>query len=281
MKKIAIIGGGYTGLSCAKKLAENGFEVTIYEKTNEMGGMAKCIECGNTKLEKHYRHIFKSDKYVMELLKEFNLQDKCKWNETQMAYYDKDKGLYWFGTPLSLLKYKPLTFIQKIFFGISIVKIKLIKDYKSLEKYTAEEWIKKNCGNKVYKKIWEPLLITKFGDKKSTVSMAWLWGKINLRSSSTTSRGERLGYIEGSFDVLTQSLVNHLKKNNVNFKLNSGVAKVFKQDNKYVVKDSNGNVDNFDYIVSTVSYDISSCILSSLLTDDEKTKMQNLEYIEI
>lgn len=36
MKKVAIIGGGYTGLSCAKTLIENGFHVTIYEKTNEV-----------------------------------------------------------------------------------------------------------------------------------------------------------------------------------------------------------------------------------------------------
>ena len=36
MKKVAIVGGGYTGLSSAKKLIENGFYVTIYEKTNEL-----------------------------------------------------------------------------------------------------------------------------------------------------------------------------------------------------------------------------------------------------
>lgn len=41
MKKVAIIGGGYTGLSCAKKLAENGFDITIYEKTNEIRGNGK------------------------------------------------------------------------------------------------------------------------------------------------------------------------------------------------------------------------------------------------
>ncbi|MBR2744272.1 MAG: FAD-dependent oxidoreductase [Clostridia bacterium] len=35
-QKIAIIGGGYTGLCCAKKLLENNFEVTIYEKTDKI-----------------------------------------------------------------------------------------------------------------------------------------------------------------------------------------------------------------------------------------------------
>ena len=34
--KVAIIGGGYTGLSCAKKLIDNDFDVTIFEKTEKI-----------------------------------------------------------------------------------------------------------------------------------------------------------------------------------------------------------------------------------------------------
>lgn len=38
-EKIAIIGGGPAGLTCAAKLAQKGFSITIYEKTNELGGL--------------------------------------------------------------------------------------------------------------------------------------------------------------------------------------------------------------------------------------------------
>ena len=34
--KVAIIGGGYTGLCCAKKLIDNNFDVTIYEETDKV-----------------------------------------------------------------------------------------------------------------------------------------------------------------------------------------------------------------------------------------------------
>lgn len=40
-KKIAIIGGGYTGLCCAKELIKNNFDVTIYEKTDKLRGNDK------------------------------------------------------------------------------------------------------------------------------------------------------------------------------------------------------------------------------------------------
>lgn len=246
------------------------------KKQMNFGGMAKCIEYNNTKIEKHYRHIFKSDKYVIELLKEFDLINKMKWNKTKMAYYAKDKGLYEFGTPISLLKYKPLTFIEKVRFGISIIKIKLIKDYKNIEKYTAESWLKKNCGNNVYEKIWEPLLITKFGKQKDKISMAWLWGKINLRSSSSTAKGEKLGYLEGSFEELTKKIEKNLLLKKCKFKMNTSVIQVVKKD-KYIVKTENEE-EKYDFIISTVSYDISQKILKELLTKKESEQLENLKY---
>ncbi len=38
-KKIAVIGGGPTGLTCSAVLARNGYKVTIYEKHNALGGI--------------------------------------------------------------------------------------------------------------------------------------------------------------------------------------------------------------------------------------------------
>ena len=275
--RIAIIGAGYTGLSCAKKLIENNYNVTIIESTDEIGGIAKCIDFNEKKIEKHYRHIFKSDKYVIDMIKEFDLVDKLHWNETKMAYYDKEQGLYAFGTPYTLLKYKPLTFVQKLLFGISVIKIKIIKNYKKIENYTAEEWIKKNCGEKVYKKIWEPLLITKFGEYKNKISMSWLWGKINLRSSSSTLEGERLGYLEGSFDILTRKLGEFLIKNNCKIELNSSVKKVTKSKTGYRVE-TDKNEEEFDYIINTTAYDISKNIFKEILTKEEKEKIKKMKY---
>ena len=107
--------------------------------------------------------------------------------------------------------------------------------YKKIEKYTAEQWIKKNCGKKVYEKIWEPLLITKFGKEKDKVSMSWLWGKINLRSSSSTMDGEKLGYLEGSFEILTKKIESNLLQNNCKIKKNTTVEEVVKEEEQYIL----------------------------------------------
>lgn len=38
-KKVAVIGGGPTGLTCSAVLARNGYQVTIYEKHDQLGGI--------------------------------------------------------------------------------------------------------------------------------------------------------------------------------------------------------------------------------------------------
>ena len=41
MKKITVIGSGFSGLSCAAYLAKNGCDVTVLEKNDSCGGRAR------------------------------------------------------------------------------------------------------------------------------------------------------------------------------------------------------------------------------------------------
>jgi glutamate synthase (NADPH/NADH) small chain len=50
-KKVAVIGSGPSGLSCAKRLNDNGFYVTVYEKSDRFGGLLM-YGIPNMKLEK-------------------------------------------------------------------------------------------------------------------------------------------------------------------------------------------------------------------------------------
>lgn len=275
--KVAIIGAGYSGLTIAKDLNKKGYDVTVFEKNNYVGGMCDTVEQCDTRLEKYYRHIFKSDKEVIELIKDLGLENELIWPATKMGYLSGDK-IYEFGTPISLLKFKPLTFIDKIRFGLNVLHIKLINDYKKVENYTAEEWLKKRIGQNAYSKVWEPLLLSKFGEQKSKVSMAWLWGKIKLRSTSSTKEGEQLGYIKGSYQLLTDKFYDYLVEKGVKIFLNTNIVKVEKQNNLYTLKMDKKTEKDFDYVVSTVDYHATIKMFGNLLSDDEKEKMNAVQY---
>lgn len=278
--KIGIIGAGYTGLTIAKELVEKGQDVTIFEKQPYVGGMVNTIEIFNTRLEKYYRHIFKSDKEAIKLIKEMGLESELIWPATKMGYLSNKKP-YLFGTPISLLKFKPLNLIQKLRFGFNVIHIKLINDYKKLEKVTAEKWLKDRIGDKVYSQVWEPLLISKFGEEKDQISMAWLLGKIKLRSTSSTPEGEQLGYIKGSYQKLTDNFYKYLLNKNVDIKLETSVKEVTKENDKYIVKytrNEKEEKEEFDIIVSTIDYKGFEKLFDKYMNEEEKQKIQKVNY---
>ena len=278
--KIGIIGAGYSGLTIAKELEEKGQEVTIFERQPYVGGMVDTIEIFDTRLEKYYRHIFKSDKEAINLIKEMGLENELIWPATKMGYLSNKKP-YLFGTPISLLKFKPLNLIQKLRFGFNVIHIKLINDYKKLEKVTAEKWLKDRVGDKVYSQVWEPLLISKFGEKKDQISMAWLWGKIKLRSTSSTPEGEQLGYIKGSYQKLTDNFYKYLLNKNVDIKLETSVKEVTKDNDKYIVKytrNEKEEKEEFDVIVSTIDYKGFEKLFDKYMNEEEKQKIQKVNY---
>ena len=79
-KKIAVIGAGYTGLSAAYDLVRAGHQVTIFEKEDDIGGLAGTFELApGRRIEKFYHHWFTSDVDVLDFVKELGLGDKLKF----------------------------------------------------------------------------------------------------------------------------------------------------------------------------------------------------------
>ena len=56
-KKIAIIGAGLTGLTAGYELSKKGHKVTIFEKSDDIGGLMGGFKIEGTSLEKAYHHI--------------------------------------------------------------------------------------------------------------------------------------------------------------------------------------------------------------------------------
>jgi protoporphyrinogen oxidase len=217
VKKIAIIGAGMTGLTAGYELSKKGYWVTIFEKSSDIGGLMGGFKIGNTSLEKTYHHIFNSDNYIIDLIKELGIEQKLKWHPESTALY-YDRRMYPFGKVIDLLKFRPLSFLSKLRLGL--VKIRLEKDsnWEKFTEITAEKWMQKWCGQKGYKLIWEPLLRGKFGRYYDKVSMAWLWARIHTRGNS-----KDMGYLEGGFQQIADELAKRIKSKGGEIKLNSEV----------------------------------------------------------
>lgn len=205
--KVAIIGGGFTGLTAAYELLKNqDVEVTLIERGSDLGGLASGFKIQGTNLEKTYHHIFKTDTDIIDLVKEIGIEDKLEWNPSLVSIYYKGK-IYKFGTPISLLLFKPLNFFNRIRVGVLMLFLQKYKNWRKFVKVPAFEWIKKWSGKQATEVIWEPLLRGKFSSQYyDKISMAWLWARLHIRANSQERGGEKLGYFNGGFNVIVEKL---------------------------------------------------------------------------
>jgi len=276
--KIGIIGGGIAGLNSAYRLSKKGASVTLFEKDKSLGGLAGVIRIDNFLIEKYYHHIFTTDLEIIKLIDELGLKEKLIWLESRMGLY-YDNKIHPFGTPAELLKFKHLSILDKLRFGATIWFLKNYNNWKELEKITASEWTKKYAGKKVYKVIWEPLLIAKFGKNYKRISMAWLWGKIKLRGSSRSKGGkkEKLGYLMGSFGLLIDQLEKEIIRTGGIVKKEEEVLKINPiRENKIAIQTNKGEY-NFDKAISTVAFPILIKIAPGL-PEEYKRKIREIEY---
>ena len=203
--KVAVIGAGFTGLSCAYELAKKGHNVTVFEKDTKPGGLAVGYKEKKWKwsLEKHYHHWFTNDKNIINLAKELDYEIIIKRPKTSVFINNK---IYQLDSPITVLKFPLLSFIERLRMSAVIGFLKYYPFWKTLEKYRASEVLPKFMGRKSYKMIWEPLFINKFGSFAKNVSLAWFWARITKRTPS-------LAYPKGGFLSFANHLVGQIEKN--------------------------------------------------------------------
>ncbi|UCH87076.1 MAG: NAD(P)/FAD-dependent oxidoreductase [Dehalococcoidia bacterium] len=211
--KVGIIGGGLAGLTAAYRLCQRGFQVHLLEAEPDLGGLVGTFEIGGGRIEQFYHHIFSNDAFVMALLDELGLADRLDWRQSKVGIF-YDGRVYDFVTPLDLLRFTPISLIDRLRLGLVGLRLRRQKNWQPYEAVTAKEWIIKHAGQRNYDVVWGPLLRGKFGQRADDVSMAWFWSKIHLRFASRrggAGQKEQLGYLMGSFGLLIDALAERIR----------------------------------------------------------------------
>lgn len=221
---IVIVGGGFTGLSSAHDLAKSGHKVVVLEKEPVIGGLASGFKVGDFTLERFYHHWFTNDVHVMDLIKDIGKYDQVVFRPTRTGMYYANT-IFRLSTPLDLLKFKALSFPNRIRLGLLALRARRIKDWKAIEGMTARDWLIKMGGQEVFRVVWEPLLVGKFGKFADKVNAVWFWKKLALRGGSRDGEGrEVLAYYKGGFSELAEALQRTIEGMGVEVRLNAAVS---------------------------------------------------------
>ncbi len=248
--KIAIIGAGIGGMSAAYDLAQAGHEVTMVEAADHVGGLAAGFKepHWDWTVERFYHHWFASDEHILGLIDELGWTDQVCFPRPVTVMYYKGK-FYPFDSVTAALMYPGLGWgINKIRFGLVGLYLRLTNNWQSLEKTTVDAWMRKWAGDQVYKSMWEPMMIGKFGEEfAEVVNMAWMWARLHARTT-------RLGTFTGGFQVFADKFAHQLRQMGVRIMLNTRVSALQTEvDGRVAVSSGEGTKDIFEQVLATTS----------------------------
>lgn len=211
--KVGIIGGGVAGLAAAYRLTQGGHQVALYEAGSTLGGLVRTFEVEGGRLESFYHHLFTTDTTIIGLIDELGLGDRLVWRDSKVGFYHGGR-IYDFVTPLDLLRFTPVSLLDRVRLGLAGLWLRRQKNWRRYEPITAKEWIIRYVGRRNYDVVWGPLLRGKFGAAHDQVGMVWFWGKIFLRFASRRGgprQREQLGYLMGSFGAMIDELERRIR----------------------------------------------------------------------
>ncbi|UJP06419.1 MAG: NAD(P)/FAD-dependent oxidoreductase [Nitrosomonas sp.] len=245
---IAVVGGGISGLVSAYLLAKAGARVTVYEASDQLGGLGTFFQYRNVHLERFYHCMLPSDRHLLGILRELGLEDQIYWKETSFGFMQNGQ-LYGLNTPLELLRFSPLSLIDRIRIGLTGVWGSICSS-NGLDNVTCVRWLSRLSGRRAFEIFWKPMLQAKFGDRYQNVPALWFWKRFNREKGG--GKKECKGYIHGGYRRIINTLSESIKAHGGIIKLQAPVEKLdLTEDERLIVHTTPDKAQVFDRVIVT------------------------------
>jgi len=278
MMGVTIVGGGFSGLAAAYELARHRIPVTVLEAQGDVGGLAAAFEVGGAKVERFYHHWFTNDLDVMALVDELGLRDQVTINPTNTGMYYANR-MFRLSTPVDLINFTPLPFTDRLRLGLLALRVRRVRDWTDLENKTAAQWLRQIGGDNVFRVVWEPLLLGKFGPYAGDVSAVWFWNKIKLRGSSRGRGGEeRLAYFKGGFAALATAVAGSIRALGGRIVTNTPVHSIDPIDGGWSCVTADGAVLS-RRVISTTALPLIAEMVRAWAPEDYVQQLERIKYL--
>lgn len=251
--RIAVVGGGFTGLTAAYELAKAGHSIEVFEAAPTLGGLVAGFELDDGfPLERAYHFLYTTDHWMTDMAEELGIRDRLSFHPSSIKAFHRGER-YGFTTPLELLRFTPLSLVDRIRTGLTGLRTLSLRNWKPLTKVTAYEWLCRVNGKRATDIVWKPLLVGKFDIYWDRITMAWLWTRIHVRQTSKIDgeQTERLGYFEGGFRVMVDRWVEELERRGAVLRTSTPITAFHQLEGKPALV-VDGEVRRFDAVLGAI-----------------------------
>jgi len=267
-KSIAVIGGGIMGVTLAYKLAQQGIKVDVYERGDNLGGLASYMLYDGVRVDRFYHTILSSDTMMQSLMEEGGVTDKRHFTATKQGFYDSGK-LYDFNTPVDFMMFPPLNLFQRFRLGLQVIYAQFESDWRKMDSVPVEDWLVKVSGRGAYNKVWKPLLRAKFDTTAESVPATYIWSRLKrmMGTRSGVTSKEMMCYLENGYYTLIEAIAKKAEALGVKFHLKTAIDEVVIENNKATGVKIAGEFHPYDAVISTMA----SPILGGIIPNADKS----------
>jgi protoporphyrinogen/coproporphyrinogen III oxidase len=298
MKKVAIIGGGITGLTSAfylqqlKEELDLPIEISLYEKSEKLGGKIDTLYKDGLIIERGPDSYLSRKEAMTKLIKKVGLEDQLVRNETGQAYILKDETLHKIpegavmGIPTKVSPFVTTGLFSPLGKARAALDLVLPKS-ESKEDQSLGEFFRNRLGDEVVDNLIEPLLSGIYAgdmDKLSLMStfpqfyqVEQKYRSLILGMKKSTPNAPQGKKKQGIFLTLIKglgSLVEALEESlkDVNIHKDTSITSINKSDNGYVIQMANNERAYVDSVVMTTPH----FVTAKLLNDSEIISSQEV-----
>jgi len=210
--KTVVIGGGLLGLGTGYELAKAGHQVIVLEASDRLGGLATDVDVAGIAVDRFYHCILNSDTHLVELIDEVGLSGSMRMHPVKAGFLHNGR-VHSISSPLDLLRFPPLSPLDRFRLVRSLLACRRVKDWERLEDVDVETWLRGLSGDRVWDTVWRPLLSSKFDGNFSNTPATYIWSR-TVRMTETRSTGgakELAGHLVGGYRTLVERLAELIR----------------------------------------------------------------------
>jgi protoporphyrinogen oxidase len=209
--RVAIVGGGILGLTTAYRLLRAGADVTVYERSSDLGGLVGAFDFDGRRVDRFYHVILPTDDRVRGLAGELGLGERFRFRPTGVGFYD-DGRLFSMNSLREFATFPLLPPQDRVRLASFVLRCQLTSDHAELDDVALEEWLLRRSGKRVVERLWRPLLDSKFDGRFDDLPATYMWARTRRMSKTRDSAGrEIMGWLEGGYETLISALVDAIR----------------------------------------------------------------------